>query len=410
MIITMLTGSNKFCSSDDPHVLLQDTIHRFDSWLGNDVLPYWARNGFMPNGSAIEGFLANGQADLSANKRIRVQARQMFCCAYASKQGWLDDAMFRVSQLDSFVQRRAEINQSGMFCHILDHEDKIINENVDLYDCAFFLLAYAWRYAVFNDLHALYRANQLIDSIEVKLKGSSAGWLEGSYSYQCRRQNPHMHLFEAFLALYQATQDAKWLGYAGEIFGLFENVFYDHKHGVVREFFSHNWQLSTTKGDIIEPGHMMEWVWLLQEYHKYTNKPVAQYCHALYRNALSLGLTKADPPAHSEKHSDDNCWRSVLLDQVDLKTGESSQTKRCWPMTEWIKASLAMARTVPTPNPYLDDARIAIENLLHHFINPQQPSLYVDQLDANNQVINASAPASTLYHLFMAHAEARQFL
>tara|TARA_R110000744_G_scaffold26786_3_gene65778 strand:+ start:21310 stop:22476 length:1167 start_codon:yes stop_codon:yes gene_type:complete len=377
---------------------LQVAIHRLDNWLGKHTLPYWAENGFMPNGSAIEGFLANGQADVSANKRIRVQARQMFCCAYASKQGWLKDAMHKVNQLDNFVQQHAQIDDSGMFSHILDNQDKVADPSVDLYDCAFFLLAYAWRYAVFNDLHALFKANQLIDSIEAKLKGSSAGWLEGSYEYPWRRQNPHMHLFEAFLALYQATRDAKWLGYAGEIFGLFENVFYDHEHGVLREFFTHDWQLSKTKGDIVEPGHMMEWVWLLLEYHRYTNKPVSHYCLTLYRQALALGLSTT------------NGNQRLLFDQVDLKSGQSAQTKRCWPMTEWIKASLAMARTQPNPEPYLDDARIAIENLLTHFVNPQHPALYVDQLNSDNQVINTSAPASTLYHLLMAHAEAIQYL
>ena len=48
----------------------------------------------------------------------------MFCCAYASKQGWLDDAMFRVSQLDSFVQRRAEINQSDEWYLATEHADR----------------------------------------------------------------------------------------------------------------------------------------------------------------------------------------------------------------------------------------------------------------------------------------------
>jgi mannose-6-phosphate isomerase len=401
-MLTSAKYSDNVIHSSHP---VRDAIYRLDHWLGKDVLPYWAQNGFLSNGSAIESFLPSGEADLKANKRIRVQARQMFCCSYAHDKGWLENAALQVHRLDEFVQH-VEINSSGMFRHVLDHQDKVIDGHVDLYDCAFFLLAYAWRYAVFSDLHALNKANELMDSIEQRLKGSSAGWLEGDYEYQCRRQNPHMHLFEAFLALYSATHNAKWLGYAGEIFGLFENVFYDHQAGVLREFFSDDWQLSSSQGDIVEPGHMLEWVWLLQEYHKHTSKPVERYCQTLYRNALALGLDTIG----NERNNDQQSKQHLLFDQVELKTGSSTKTKRCWPMTEWIKASLAMAQTQPDPIPYLDDAKIAIDNLMYHFINHAQPALYVDQLDAKNQVINASAPASTLYHLLMAHGETMNYL
>jgi mannose/cellobiose epimerase-like protein (N-acyl-D-glucosamine 2-epimerase family) len=41
-----------------------------------------------------------------------------------------------------------------------------------------------------------------------------------------RRQSPHMHLFESFIALYQATSDGKYLARCAELFDLFSAHFF----------------------------------------------------------------------------------------------------------------------------------------------------------------------------------------
>lgn len=371
------------------------SVYKYDQWLKEEVVPRWIESGFSENGAAIERFLENGEPDTNANKRIRVQARQMFFLSYAQHQGWISTGPALVQKIESFLTDKTDSLIPGFYPHALDATDTVILPHRDLYDCAFFLLAYGWRYHVFNDLNALHNAEKLISQIELQLKGLKSGWDEDTLESNIRRQNPHMHLFEAFLTLYQFTRDGRWLAYAGEMFSLFENVFFDADNNVVREYFDADWKLNACKGHIVEPGHMMEWIWLLMQYHKFTKKPVLHYCTALYKQAVRIGV------------DDDAC---VLFDEVS-PTGEILKaTKRCWPMTEWVKASLALSKSGDKSFDYESHAAWAIDVLLTKYRNSKHPELYIDQLGSDNRPLESQAPASTLYHLLMAHSEALSYV
>jgi len=372
-------------------------INNYTHWLSHSALPRWSSKGIDQFGASIEQFTANGEPDIKSNKRIRVQARQMFVFSAASQEGWIDDGFDLVASLEGFCQKYAKIPEKSHYVHILNADNKIINPNNDLYDIAFFLLAYAWRYHVFNDLNALKKANDLLNTIDNILKDAPGGWMEGDYSSTYRRQNPHMHLFEAFLTLYQFTNDAKWLAKAGEVYCLFETIFFDHKNKVLLEYFTDDWQVAEgNEGGTIEPGHMMEWVWLLRQYQKFTQAPVDDYCHALYHNALTLGLDRTS---------------NLLLNEVSIKGRFIEQNKRCWPMTEWIKASLAQAEFTSHTDryDYISDAIIALKSLTKYYLVSPHKGQYIDNIDADNQVSVDTSPASTLYHLVVAGLEAQKF-
>lgn len=376
---------------------LSIAINQYVNWLANSALPLWSSKGIDKDGASIEQFLVSGLPDLQSNKRVRVQARQMFVFAAANEQGWINNGFDLVASLDSFCKKYATVPEKSHYAHILNADNVIINANNDLYDIAFFLLAYAWRYHVFNDLNALKQANQLLNSIDSNLKEAPGGWMEGDYAASCRRQNPHMHLFEAFLTLYQFTNDGKWLAKAGEIYCLFETTFFDHKNKVLLEFFTQNWQIADGEtGAIVEPGHMMEWVWLLRQYQKFTQAPVDKYCHVLYHNALALGLDKSS---------------NLLIDEVSLGGYSTKKTKRCWPMTEWIKASLAQAEFCSNQDDYnyTQDTLTALTSLNKFYLVSPYQGQYIDSIDHNNQVLVDTAPASTLYHLVVAGLEAQKY-
>ncbi|QJR82290.1 mannose-6-phosphate isomerase [Alteromonas pelagimontana] len=378
---------------------LVEAANAYDHWLGQQVFPVWLANGFEASGASIETFTAHGHPDLRSHKRIRVQARQMFCVCYGQTRGWTDSGSDILHGIDSFLANSTESHSPGFYPTILNAENQVIDTSRDLYDCAFFLLAYAWRYRVFHDLHALKNAHNLINIIEHLLKGSRGGWKEGDYAYQVRRQNPHMHLFEAFMALYESTRDAKWLAYAGEMFALFETVFFDEEAAVLREFFTDNWQPDPARSHVIEPGHMMEWVWLLYKYGSLSGKPVHKYCTTLYRQALKIGLCKSS---------------DLLLDAVTATGEVITGTKRCWPMTEWVKAALAMTILFPNEknksHAYVNDASNALSSLMRHYRHPERAGHYIDRRDEKNNILDASMPASTLYHLCMTHNEVFNWL
>ncbi len=373
---------------------------KFSAWLKNSALPFWSQQGINPQtGAVYEKFNADHQPDLSAVFRSRVQARQVFVFAAAYQQGWLPDALEKVAGIQQFLNQHAKKHSaSAGYVHSLNSEGQQLDQKLDAYDFAFFLLSCAYRYQSFSDLQALDQANKLLEHIEQQFRAAPGGWMEGDYNSPYRRQNPHMHLFEAFLALYQATKDGKWLAKAGQIYTLFETVFFRPEPGILLEYFTEQWQpMPGVQGQIVEPGHMFEWVWLLRWYQQLTGTPVDQYCETLYQNGLKLGLEAGS---------------GLIYDEV-LSSGEVlKKTKRLWPLTELIKASLAQAKASSDSAYKLQaeqQAALAIDLLFRFYLNSNVTGLYVDQLDAGNQICLADAPASTLYHLMVAGLEAQAY-
>jgi len=369
---------------------LRAAASRLENWIRQDALPLWQARGLVPElGLNYERLTPAGYPDLSASTRVRVQARQAFFFALSYDRGWCPQGKDIAQGLLAFVDQRARHpSAAGGYTHLLDSQFNVVDIKQDLYDHAFFLLANAWCYRAFGDEAYLREADALIAHLDTCFGSAEGGWLEGDYAYSCRRQNPHMHLFEAFLALYDATGNAKYLARVGELFALFQNRFFDAKQGVLFEFFNDDWsRLQGAKGEIVEPGHMMEWVWLLDWYSRRSGRPVARYVEQLYNRGLQLGMAPS----------------GLLFDAVAADGRVLDANKRCWGITELIKASLVQIRM---GNPAAEAIAIkAVDDLFQYYLCASTPGAYVDQRGANDEVVMDMAPASTLYHLIVAATE-----
>lgn len=369
---------------------------RFETWIRQHALPLWAHDGFDPSAHVFyERFLPDGAADRQANIRVRVQARQMFVYAMAHHLGWYSGSRSITEKTMAFVDAfAAHPTAEDGYAHLLDCEYRIIDSKQDLYDHAFFVLAYAWCYRAFGMKAALRKAVALTDYFDRVFSSEHGGWIEGDYTAGHRRQNPHMHLLEAFLALYDATREERWLTKAGEMVRLFETRFYDRDRKVVLEYFTGDWTvLATDAGEIVEPGHMMEWVWLLRWYESRAHRPVSHFADALFAKAVEIGISP-------------EC--GLLFDEVKADGSVIKATKRCWPMTEYIKAGIAQARAGRPEG--AEHAATAIDRLFRYYIcNEQAPGLYIDRRGTNDEIIDEVTPASTLYHLIVAAAEASAY-
>lgn len=369
---------------------LRAAASRLESWIKNDALPLWLERGIEPKTNAnYERLTPAGVPDLESSTRVRVQARQAFFFAAAYHRGWCEQGKPVAKNLLTFVHNvAAHPTAGGGYTHLLDNNFVVVDTKQDLYDHAFFLLANAWCYRAFNEQSYLDEADKLIAHLDAHFGSSVGGWIEGDYAYACRRQNPHMHLFEAFLALYDATGNAKYLARVGELFALFQSHFFDETHGVLFEFFDDSWtRLPNAKGDTVEPGHMMEWVWLLDWYHRRTGRPVAHYTKTLYARGLEIGMDKS----------------GLLFDAVSYTGDVIDRNKRCWGITELIKASLVQIRE---GNPNAEAIAVkGVDDLFTYYLCASTPGSYVDQRGANDEVVVDVAPASTLYHLIVAAME-----
>lgn len=388
---------------------------RLEKWVREKALPLWSTKGISAQlGAAAEKLDHTCEPDPVTARRTRVQARQILVFSAAAEMGWIEEGCRLVSGIDHFINSHAKtISNEPGYVHLVSSDGDIIDPKKDAYDYAFFILANAYKYKAFNDLNSLNTAYSLLHQIEYDFKAASGGWAEGDYQSQYRRQNPHMHLLEAFLTCYQFTQDGAWLAKAGQVFTLFETVFYQHQHQVLLEYFNHDWTLPTdNKAQIVEPGHMYEWIWLLRWYEKLTSTPVSHYCDALFKKAQQIGTEPGT---------------NLIYDQVHISGAANLLTKRCWPVTEYIKACIAQAEASKFErHRYETLAAEGICMLFNYYFNRKvtgfkynknqdNPSgerhdtgvdeytgSYIDKLDEENQVADNTAPASTLYHIFMA--------
>lgn len=368
---------------------LQNAASRLQNWIKNDALPLWASKGINPENQAnYERLLASGEVDFSASTRVRVQSRQTFFYAAAYDRGWFPKGKSIALNLMRFIRSQAMHPSAKGFSHLFNPDWKIVDHKQDLYDHAFHLLALGWCYRISKESDYLLEAKKIIAHLDQQFGQSNGGWIEGDYPHTCRRQNPHMHLFEAFMALYEASGDPAFLARASEMFGLFQAHFFDEKQQVLFEFFDDDWNLlEGKKGQQVEPGHMMEWVWLVDWYSRLTGRPVKVYVDALYNNGLKKGLAKS----------------GLLYDAITPSGEIIDGNKRCWGITELIKASLVQIRYGHPEAEAI--ACKAVDDLFQYYLCASTPGSYVDQRGLNDEVVVDTAPASSLYHIIVAAME-----
>src|SRR5262249_6613557 len=124
--------------------------------------------------------------------------------------------------------------------HLVDASGRVLDAKRDTYDHAFVLMALGWLYLASRDARVADAIGRVCEFGDKRLRQPHEGYREDTSASQPRRQNPHMHLFEAFLSVYGATNEAVYLDRAKEILDLFQRRFFDSQAGVLREFFTDN--------------------------------------------------------------------------------------------------------------------------------------------------------------------------
>lgn len=357
---------------------LQKSSARLKQWCIEQSLPYWARHAQREDKSWVEHLNLDGTPDITAERRWRVLARQVYVYAKSTLLGWYDGTEVAVSTYEKM--------KSVGFVHRVSPTDEITNSMRDLYDHAFYLLAASSLYELTKKPQYLKDAESLLSWIDEFLSHPTGGWKENDLSSveDPRRQNPHMHLFEASLFLYGVTQNKDHLKYAERVYKLFEKYVIDN--GTISEFFNADWILEAgPKGQTVEPGHAMEWIWLLGQYHKATGANIKAHQIQLYDRA--------------QKNRN---W--FLNDEEDKSGHVRRETKRLWVQTEVIKAHLAMAENGIAGAREM--AAATIDALFPTYLT--RNGLWNDQINACGVNIAKTIPVSTFYHILCMVAEAER--
>lgn len=358
-------------------------------WMFETALPFWSRNGVdFEHGGYVEAFDPSGRP-VTEFKRVRVICRQIYVFSHAAMLGFEGADALSEHGYRFLVDHAWQGDDLG-WARRLDRDGNVLDGTPDLYDIAFSLFALAWRARCSGDKEPIAWAHKTLDHLDAHMRHPSGeGFLHEAGSGTPRLQNPHMHLLEASLALMEADPHPRFRALADEVSGLFAKRFYDPATRTLAEYFEDDWSREAgERGRWIEPGHQLEWAWILAQYSRLTGVDRSELAVGLIDFAETHGLNPTTDVVYNGVRDD-----GVLLDGAS----------RIWPNTERLKGLVARQELG------LGDQWGEIERsarvLLDRYLAVEPAGTWYDVIDAENRPVVNGVPTSSLYHLFLAFAE-----
>lgn len=365
----------------------RDAIAR---WMFDAALPWWAANGLdRRDGGYVEHMTLDGRDGRAAFKRTRVTARQIYVFSHAHVLGFTDGAALARHGFEFLTQRTWNGPERG-FARRLSRTGDALDPTPDLYDHAFCLYAFAWFHRATGDPAARDWMHRTLDFVEQHMRHPSGDGFHDELPPPGRRQqNPHMHLAEAALASFAATGEERFATLARELTSLFARAFFDPATATLAEIFTEDWRRAPgDEGRCVEPGHHLEWAWILDCARRDLGIDLSPQVRAAVGFAERYGI---DPVTRAT-------YNVVRDDGVPLDRGS-----RTWPNTERLKAAVALLELDGTDPTRVFDETCGL--LLERYLGHAPAGTWIDAFDGDGRAIAETIPASTLYHLFLAFAE-----
>ncbi len=369
------------------------TSRGFDGlrWLTDHAWPLWLTHGVDWERRAFHEHLDGALRCGAAFRRLRVAARQTYVFSKAAQHG-VPRAAEAVALGLEFLRGPARLADGG-YAWRFDLDNRPIDHTRDLYDHAFVLLALAAAAAVVGADAVRADALALADYLAAQFVHPDGGYRENAGGAAGpRRQNPHMHLFEAMLAAAAAFGDERFFACARGLALLFATRFFQAREGALPEYFEAALTPVRDAGRFTtEPGHHYEWVWLIGRYQATAAAIGAEAGPDIARPDLAgpvldnaaLSLFKF-AEEHGLSPTNGLAVNGLWSDGAVADAGF-----RLWPQTERIKAvALLQPDAVP----------VALKALMRH-LDGARPGLWIERMDAGGEAVVEPAPASSLYHL-----------
>ena len=349
-------------------------------WLINQSLPLWGEAGWDERtGLFIESLDELGQPLSDLPRRLMVQARQIFVFSIAAKRGWSGIARHRVERAaDAMIRFYHQRDGNPGWVFSVDRAGTPVDPRRDFYTLSFVLLALANWAEISGDRRALSLADETLDFLDSRMAHPEGGYVDGLPlpADGQLRQNPHMHLLEAVLALHRVKPGEGYLDRARSLVSLLQSRFLQGRPPVLAEFFDSDWAVRGGADVSFEPGHHFEWVWLLWLYAKLAGDPLPEIAASLWSAAIEFGLGPGP----------------ILYDEASLGRGILQRSTRLWPYCEAAKAARILSPSTTASADFLTA-------LQTRFLGPAVRGSWVDRFDADGVPKSRLAPASSLYHI-----------
>src|SRR5262249_21190056 len=274
-------------------------------------------------------------------RRLRVAARQTYVFAKAAQHD-VPRAKEAVALGLDFLQGPARLPDGG-FAWRFDLDNRPIDQTRDLYDHAFVLLALSAAAEVVGADRVRADAVALVDHIAAWFAHPAGGYRDsippppyppppaGEGREGGRRQNPHMHLFEALLAASDAFGGEPFFKCASDLAHLFVVRLFQAREGALPESFDEELAPFGEAGRFLaEPGHHYEWIWLLHRY-----EAVAAAMGVATDPNLKLA---ADSLFEFAERHGVNPSSGLVVNRLWSDGTVSDGGFRLWPQTERLKA------------------------------------------------------------------------
>ncbi|BBU63785.1 mannose-6-phosphate isomerase (plasmid) [Methylosinus sp. C49] len=360
-----------------------DESSSFLAWLKQKALPLWASNGWDERThSFVERLSLRGEPLLEAPRRAMVQARQIYSYSVAHRSGWFGDgAEFVARAATTMIERYYEADGARGWAFSVARDGSVLDSRRDLYTHAFILLGLASAFETTRDPTYIAVADATLSFLDRDMVSEHGGYVETLPTGDSpRRQNSHMHLFEALLSLFDVTRNSAYLERAEAVRDIFFRRLVQAEKSVVVEFFDAHWQPLEGPRFPFEPGHHFEWIWLLEQNEELRHVDQTSTVSRLWETAFRAGVG-ADGRIFA---------RATVEGAVDRST-------RLWFYAEAAKAAHVMRSKYERFDcPIASDF---LASMQARFLEPASSGSWIDEFDASGVPKVDFAPASSLYHI-----------
>lgn len=354
------------------------TIDALQQHLASVILPLWTTRGFNEAlGLPYDAIAPADHAPLASTRhRAMACARQLYVFSAA---GWHDHA----DRLFESLRTRFADSTHGGWYYSIDMHGAPQETQKDLYTHAFIVFGCAEYFRHRGNRDALDLLEATLHVIETRF-AADAGLYNAVLSENFQtivegpRQNPIMHLAEAYLSARDVQRDAWFADALTRIGRQMVATFVHHPTGCVAE-------LPIGCGTLrIEPGHQFEWFYLASSAPElFRQSGLLEWLDLAYAFALRHGV-------------------SPLTGGVCAALNEhghtTDPTERLWAQTEFARALAISHAARSAGNEITLD--IQLGRFKQRFLRDYG---WVECIATDNSVVRADMPSTTPYHMTSAY-------
>ena len=308
----------------------------FENELRNNILSYWIQHSVEKNGNGFYGAVdLNGIPVLTAKKSCVLNARILWTFSAAAELYNDPDYVFMADKAFQVLQNYFADPEYGGYYMELNPDNTVASDIKHTYAQAFVIYSLCKYYALKPSEIVLGILKNFFNLLEIKAKDPDhIGYLEAftkdwklyeqnrmADNNEPKSMNTHLHVMEAYAALYKVWKDEKVKIRLTQIISLFlEKIIRDDSHLGI--FFDEKFIETDASKGICSFGHDIEASWLLYEAAEILGDP------EIIKKMRSLSIKMVDAVERSGLDKDGG----LFLEST--RFGSHLRTNKHW----WLQA------------------------------------------------------------------------